>query len=106
MPGIIWPRRVPVGMLTRSAGSQAVSSYPGEAQSPQLSTGIVYLSVVFVVTANGAIGIYFPIGIAVDDLALAIGIFDNKIQTQFGIAEISDFVRLVILSHSIEWPIA
>ena len=101
-------------MATQSTGGDAYSFgrqpsrivISGRSPISQLSTGIVYLSVVFVVTANGAIGIYFPIGIAVDDLALAIGIFDNKIQTQFGIAEISDFVRLVILSHSIESPIA
>ena len=73
----------------------------------QLLAGVVLLTVVFVVAADGTVAGQLPVFlVAAHGLFRPVGILDDEVQPHLGIAELHNLVRLVILAHGVVASVA
>ncbi len=69
--------------------------------SGQLFSCIVLFPVVLVIAPDGAVGSYFPGGIAADHLCASVFILYIKSEAQLWVAEGGNLIGLIILSHGV-----
>ena len=73
----------------------------------QLLAGVVLLTVVFVVAADGTVAGQLPVLlVAAHGLFRPVGILDDEVQPHLGIAELHNLVRLVVLAHGVVASVA
>ena len=68
--------------------------------------GVIDFTVVFIVRADGTVGIDFPFLGRGNHFALAVDVFDDEVQAQFGVSEVGYLVGLLLLLHGVVATVA
>ena len=72
----------------------------------KLLAGIVRLTVVFVVAADGTVETDLPFLVGADGLTTAVGKLHNQIETECGVTEVIDLIGLLVLLHRVVTAVA